>query len=69
MLKVIICPQCTRSYPLLNDYTEVVISAIHAAGGDVLKLIDDGTLAIFHDNDIGSASNAALRAALLGGEH
>jgi adenylate cyclase len=50
--------------PLLNDYAEVVISAIHAAGGDVLKLIGDGTLAIFHDNDIGAASHAALRAAL-----
>jgi adenylate cyclase len=50
--------------PLLNDYAEVVISAIHAAGGDVLKLIGDGTLAIFHDNDIGAASHAALGAAL-----
>jgi adenylate cyclase len=50
--------------PLLNDYAEVVISAIHAAGGDVLKLIGDGTLAIFHGNDIGAASHAALGAAL-----
>jgi adenylate cyclase len=50
--------------PLLNDYAEVVISAIHAAGGDVLKLIGDGTLAIFHDNDMGAASHAALGAAL-----
>jgi adenylate cyclase len=49
--------------PLLNDYAEVVISAIHAAGGDVLKLIGDGTLAIFQDSDIGEASNAALGAA------
>jgi len=50
--------------PLLNDYAEVVISAIHAAGGDVLKLIGDGTLAIFHGDDIGAASHAALGAAL-----
>jgi adenylate cyclase len=50
--------------PLLNDYAEVVISAIHEAGGDVLKLIGDGTLAVFHDNDIGAASHAALGAAL-----
>jgi len=28
--------------PLLNDYAEAVISAIHAQGGDVLKLIGDG---------------------------
>jgi len=50
--------------PLLNDYADVVISAIHATGGDVLKLIGDGTLAIFHNNDIGEASHAALDAAL-----
>jgi len=50
--------------PLLNDYADVVISAIHAAGGDVLKLIGDGTLAIFHNSDIGEASHAALGAAL-----
>jgi adenylate cyclase len=50
--------------PLLNDYAEVVISAVHAAGGDVLKLIGDGTLAIFRDDDLGEASHAALEAAL-----
>jgi adenylate cyclase len=50
--------------PLLNDYADVVISAIHAAGGDVLKLIGDGTLALFHNSDIGEASHAALNAAL-----
>jgi adenylate cyclase len=33
--------------PLLDDYAEAVISAIHENGGDVLKLIGDGTLAIF----------------------
>jgi adenylate cyclase len=33
--------------PLLNDYAEAVISAVHDHGGDVLKLIGDGTLAIF----------------------
>ena len=31
--------------PLLNDYADAVITAIHEAGGDVLKLIGDGTLA------------------------
>jgi adenylate cyclase len=50
--------------PLLNDYADVVISAIHGAGGDVLKLIGDGTLAIFQNNDIGEASHAALDGAL-----
>jgi adenylate cyclase len=50
--------------PLLNDYADIVISAIHAAGGDVLKLIGDGTLAIFREPDIGEASRAALNAAV-----
>ena len=46
--------------PLLNDYAEVVISAVHEAGGDVLKLIGDGVLAIFQTTD---AAAGALRAA------
>lgn len=50
--------------PLLNDYAEVVISAIHEAGGDVLKLIGDGTLAIFREPDMDEASHAALEAAV-----
>jgi adenylate cyclase len=50
--------------PLLNAYADVVISAIHDAHGDVLKLIGDGTLAIFRNIDIGEASHAALDAAL-----
>ena len=37
--------------PLLNDYAEAVITAIQQAGGDVLKLIGDGTLAIFRADD------------------
>jgi len=48
--------------PLLNDYAAVVISAIHEAGGDVLKLVGDGTLAIFTDPGDGNAT--ACRAAL-----
>ena len=31
--------------PLLNNYADVIVSAIHAQGGDVLKLIGDGILA------------------------
>jgi adenylate cyclase len=49
--------------PLLNDYAEAVISAIHAEGGDVLKLIGDGTLAIFTADDRATACRAALAAA------
>jgi len=49
--------------PFLNDYAETVIAAIHEAGGDVLKLIGDGTLAMFTGEDRSSACRAALNAA------
>ncbi len=49
--------------PLLNDYADVVVSAVHGHGGDVLKLIGDGTLAIFTGEDRGRACLAALAAA------
>jgi adenylate cyclase len=49
--------------PLLDDYAETVISAIHGEGGDVLKLIGDGTLAMFAGEDRGAACCAALAAA------
>jgi adenylate cyclase len=49
--------------PLLNDYADVVISAIHENAGDVLKLIGDGVLAIFPAPDRGQACVAALDAA------
>jgi adenylate cyclase len=48
---------------LLNDYAETVISAIHDEGGDVLKLIGDGTLALFTAEDRASACHSALAAA------
>jgi len=50
--------------PLLNDYSDVIVSAIHENGGDVLKLIGDGTLAIFAADDRMQACNAALSAAI-----
>jgi adenylate cyclase len=46
--------------PLLDDYAEAVISAIYDNGGDVLKLIGDGTLAIF----TGDAAEEACRRAI-----
>ena len=49
--------------PLLNEYAEAILSAIHAHGGDVLKLMGDGTLAIFPADDRASACRAALAAA------
>ncbi len=50
--------------PLLNDYADVIVSAIHDHGGDVLKLIGDGTLAIFTHDGGERACEAALSAAI-----
>jgi adenylate cyclase len=47
---------------LLNDYADAVLSSIQQAGGDVLKLIGDGTLAIFRAEDRAAASASALKA-------
>jgi len=49
--------------PLLNDYAEVVVSAVHGHGGDVLKLVGDGTLAIFPAENREEACLGALAAA------
>jgi adenylate cyclase len=48
--------------PLLNDYAEAVITSIYEAGGDVLKLIGDGTLALFRADDLSEACRRALEA-------
>jgi len=50
--------------PLLNDYAEVVVSAVHGHGGDVLKLVGDGTLAIFPAENCEEACLGALAAAV-----
>ncbi len=49
--------------PLLNDYADAVVSAIHNHSGDVLKLIGDGVLAIFPAQERKRATAAALEAA------
>lgn len=49
--------------PLLNDYADAIISAIHEQQGDVLKLIGDGVLAIFTVADRSRACESALAAA------
>ena len=49
--------------PLLNDYADAVVSAIHQNSGDVLKLIGDGVLAIFPAEERARACAAALTAA------
>ena len=53
----------TEIIPLLNEYAGATISAIHEHGGDVLKLMGDGVLAIFTAADRSRACEAALTAA------
>ncbi|HKU08877.1 MAG TPA: adenylate/guanylate cyclase domain-containing protein [Bradyrhizobium sp.] len=48
--------------PFLNDYAQASIDAIHDAGGEVLKLIGDGVLAMFTNENMAIAKRAALRA-------
>lgn len=48
--------------PFLNDYAQAAIGAIHDAGGDVLKLIGDGVLAMFTGDHLSHAKRAALSA-------
>jgi len=50
--------------PLLNDYSDAIVSAIDEHGGDVVKLIGDGTLAIFTAEDRIHACSAALSATI-----
>lgn len=47
---------------LLNAYAEIVVEAIETHGGDVLKFIGDGILAIFRDDDPFGACGRALDA-------
>ena len=48
--------------PFLNDYAQASIDAIHDSGGEVLKLIGDGVLAMFAQENLAAAKRAALRA-------
>jgi adenylate cyclase len=50
--------------PLLSDYADVIVSAVHDHGGDVLKLIGDGTLAIFTSGDRTRSCHDALAATI-----
>lgn len=49
--------------PLLNDYADAVVSAIHEHRGDVLKFVGDGVLAIFNGSNRVQAARDALAAA------
>lgn len=48
--------------PFLNDYAQASIDAIHETGGEVLKLIGDGVLAMFTHDNLSVAKRAALHA-------
>lgn len=48
--------------PLLNDYADALVSAIHAHGGDVLKFIGDGILAVFSRGGFEETCQQALAA-------
>jgi adenylate cyclase len=48
--------------PLLNDYADALVSAIHAQGGEVLKFIGDGLLAVFSRGDFEETCRQALAA-------
>lgn len=48
--------------PFLNDYAELVISAVHDHHGDVLKLIGDGVLAVFTAEAPAVACRSAMEA-------
>src|SRR3977135_3958632 len=48
--------------PFLNDYAQASIDAIHDAGGEVLKLIGDGVLAMFTHENVAVARHPAARA-------
>jgi adenylate cyclase len=49
--------------PLLNDYADCQVSAIHGQGGQVLKFVGDGLLAIFQAEEDAEACHRALDAA------
>ena len=51
--------------PMLDDYFDAIVGAIQDRGGDVLKLIGDGVLAIFTAEDRSVACKTALAAAKL----
>lgn len=54
--------QNNQLVPLINDYAGAVIGAVKDAGGDVLKLIGDGVLAIFTSSRPEYACRAAVEA-------
>ncbi len=48
--------------PLLNDYADALVTSIHGAGGQVLKFVGDGILAVFDARQPADGCRAALAA-------
>ena len=57
-----------RAVELLNTFFDCLVPPINAEGGEVLKYLGDGLLAIFRDrgDDTGQSAQAALSAAVAG---
>jgi adenylate cyclase len=55
--------------PFLNDYAQASIDAIHEAGGEVLKLIGDGVLGMFAQDNLAIPNLAVAKRAALRAEH
>jgi adenylate cyclase len=57
-----------RAVELLNTFFDCLVPPIEAEGGEVLKYLGDGLLAIFRDqdDDTGQSAQAALSAAIAG---
>jgi adenylate cyclase len=53
----------TQIIPLLNDYADAVVSALRGQGGEVLKFMGDGILAIFDAAAPADACRQAIDAA------
>jgi adenylate cyclase len=51
---------------LLDDYFDAVVAAVHEQGGEILKFVGDGVLAIFEPD--GRSEQEAVRAALVAAE-
>ena len=48
--------------PFLNDYMDALASSVHDHGGEVLKFMGDGLLAIFRGEDLAPACKRAIEA-------
>nr|WP_286193676.1 adenylate/guanylate cyclase domain-containing protein [Tropicibacter sp. R16_0] len=48
---------------VMGDYFDMIVTAVREQGGDVLKFMGDGVLAIFRDDEAARACTATIKAA------